>query len=542
MTRIICLILLFGLNLPGGKAQSSYFVDDLSGNDMNPGNSIQNAWKSIDRLNSAIFQPGDSVLFCRGGRWKGNFCPKGSGTEGRPIVVTAYGNGPLPELDAAGVIAKGAKISATIRLFNQEYWEFSNLKIKNFRPFEKPVRLNSETKNAWTNSTKIGIFIEGRDAGTLHHIHFTGLEICDVNGAMETKDNGGIYMDITWSDDPAQRKITSFEDVILQNSYIHDVDRTGFSNMSVWWNRSLNSKWGEKLTNGKIHNWFPSKGIIIRNNRFERTGANALIVRVAEYPVIEFNLFTRCASKGSGNASFPFNCDNALFQHNEACYTVYNTEADSWDGKKDADAGGFDSDWNCKNTIIQYNYSHDNGFGGVLICCDGGSKNNFNDGTVLRYNVFENNGDHMIRTSGPATNSKIYNNLFYSGPEQDSVMVIYHKSWNGFSDSTLYKNNIFVARGKGCFFNTGQSTKNFFHANLFDGILSNKPLDPEAIDANPLFVGENGQLSANPVLRYLLQRGSPAIHSGLPVRQNGLRDYLGNETGSKPSRGPFEFR
>ena len=542
MTRLICLILFWVLYLSGGKAQTTFFVDDLTGNDMNQGNSNQKAWKSIDRLNQTVFHSGDSILFRRGGRWQGNFCPKGSGVAGSPIVVTAYGNGPLPELDARGDRASGEKFSSTIRLINQEYWEFEYLKIKNFKPFEKPVQVKSETKNAWTNSIKIGIFVEGRDAGTLHHIHFTGLEICDVNGAMETKDNGGIFMDITWSEDPALRKQSSFEDVILQDCYIHDVDRTGFSKMSVWWNRSLKSKWGEKLANGKIDNWVPSKEIIIRNNKFERTGANALIVRAASDPIVENNLFTHCATKGSGNASFPFNCDNALFQFNEACFTVYNTEADSWDGKKDADAGGFDSDWNCKNTIIQYNYSHDNGFGGALICCDGGSKNNFNDGTILRYNIFENNGDHVIRTSGPASNSKVYNNLFYSGADQDSVMLIYHKSWGGYSDSTLYQNNIFVAKGKGCFFNTGKSTRNFFHANLFHGSMLNKPSDPEGIDANPMFVGEDGQSGAHPWLRYLLQRGSPAVHSGLPVLQNGGRDFTGKGIGSKPNRGPFEIR
>ncbi len=523
-------------------AQKSYFVDIISGNDANKGTSVYFPWKSVERANKVKLQSGDSLLFRRGGSWVGNLLPQGSGSAGRHIVIGAYGQGPSPVIDARGIVAEGEIASYTIRLLNQEYIEIRDLKIKNFKPFEKPVQVKSEAKNAWTNSVKMGIFVEGHDAGILHHIHFTGLEICDVNGAMQTKDNGGIFMDITWDVNPELRKQTSFKDVVLQNCYIHDVDRTGFSNMSVWWNRSFTSKWGEKLANGKIHNWVPSKEIIIRNNRFERTGANALIVRAADLPVVEYNLFTHCAVKGSGNASFPFNCDNAVFQFNEACYTVYNSEADSWDGKKDADAGGFDSDWNCKNTIIQYNYSHNNGFGGVLICCDGGSKVSFNEGTILRYNIFENNGDHAIRTSGPATGSKVYNNLFYSGTDQDSVMMIYHKSWGGYSDSTLYQNNIFVARGKGCFFNTGKSTRNFFHANLYHGTINNQPPDPEGINENPLFVGEVGQLGANPRLRYLLKRGSPAIHSGLPILQNGEHDFTGKEIGSRPDRGPFEYR
>jgi hypothetical protein len=488
------------------------------------------------------FEAGDSILFRRGGTWTGNLKLQGSGKPGEPIVMAAYGTGLLPELDAKGMIAPGEKVSCTIRLFNQEFWEFKNLKIKNFKPFEKPVLIETEGKSAYSNTVKMGIFVEGRDVGTLHHIYFTGLEVCTINGAMQTKDNGGIFMDITWNEDPARRKKTNFEDVILQDCYIHDVDRTGFSNMSVWWNRSLKSVWGDTLANMKIHNWFPSERILIRNNRFERSGANALIIRAAESPVIEYNLFNQCSIKGSGNASFPFNCDNAIFQYNEACFTVYNTEADSWDGKKDADAGGFDSDWNCRNTIIQYNYSHDNGFGGVLICCDGGSKTSFNDGTVIRYNIFEKNGHHSIRTSGPTTNSKVYNNLFYSGLDQDSVMPVYHKSWGGYSDSTLYQNNIFVSKGKGNYFNLGKSTRNFFLANLFYGSMSDKPSDPEEINSNPKFTGEDGATGYNPTLKYFLQQGSPAIKSGKFIDQNGGSDFTGHKLDLKPDRGPFKYR
>ncbi|WP_372774268.1 hypothetical protein [Mangrovibacterium sp.] len=523
-------------------AQTSYYIDNQSGNDSNNGTSIYTPWKSLERVNQVKFQGGDSILFRRGGSWVGNLKLQGSGTEGKPIVMSAYGNGPLPELDARGGVASGERASCTIRLFNQEYWEFKYLKIKNFKAFEKPTPVKSEGKNVWSNAVKMGILVEARDAGTLRHIHFTGLEICDVNGDMQTKDNGGIFMEISWDEDLEQRKPTNFNDIVLQDCYIHDVDRTGFSNSSVWSNRSLKSKWGETLANGKTHNWLPSNNIVIRNNRFERTGANALIVRVAKSPVVEYNFFNRCALKGSGNASFPFNCDNALFQYNEACYTVYNSEADSWDGKKDADAGGFDSDWNCKNSVFQYNYSHHNGFGGILICCDGGSKTSFNDGTIVRYNVFEDNAEHVIRSSGTSSNTKIYNNLIYNSAEHDSVKLIFHKSWGGYSDSILYQNNIFVSRGEGCYFDLGKSTRNFFHANLFYGSIQNKPADPEAIDSNPRFIAEDGSISANSWARFLLRQGSPAIDSGLPIEQNGDLDFTGKALDSKPDRGPFEFR
>lgn len=523
-------------------AQTTYFVDNLAGNDSNQGTSVYAPLKSLERVNEIDFKPGDSLLFRRGGVWIGNFMPKGSGKEGKPIFTGDYGKGPLPELNAVGKIAPNENVSYTIKLFNQQYWEFKNLCIKNFKPFEIPQPVKNDGKSAFSNSFKMGIYIEGRDFGPLCYFHFTGLEICDINGAMQSKDNGGIFMNITWNENPELRKQTMFEDVVLQDCYIHDVDRTGFSNMTVWWNRSLTSQWGDTLANGKIHNWVPGKKMIIRNNKFERTGANALIVRATDSPLIEYNLFNTCAIKGSGNASFPFNCDNAVFQYNEACNTVYNTEVDSWDGKKDADAGGFDSDWNCKNTVIQYNYSHHNGLGGILICCDGGSKTGFNNGTILRYNVFEENQHHSIRISGPATNSKIYNNLFFSGAQSDSVILVYFKSWGGFSDSTQFLNNIFDATGVGGHFKFGKSTNNFFQRNLYFGDIQPLPDDFSALKCDPGFVNSGGTNGFNTVLKFLLQKNSPAINAGILINDNGGKDFTGKIIDSNPEIGPFEFR
>lgn len=57
---------------------------------------------------------------------------------------------------------------------------------------------------------------------------------------------------------------------------------------------------------------------------------------------------------------WPWSCDNTLVQFNEVS-----------GHKAPWDAQGFDSDWNCRGTVIQYNYSHDNYGGLVLVCNDG---------------------------------------------------------------------------------------------------------------------------------------------------------------------------
>ncbi len=536
-------LVFFGLIMTiGSHAQTTYFVDDLAGSDNNEGTSRKTAFQSIEKINRQTLNPGDSVLFRRGGEWVGNLLPGGSGTANKRIVIGAYGNGPAPVLDAKGRVSEGEKASYTVRLFNQEYIEIRDLKIKNFKPFEVPEKMESKGNLSFVNSPKIGIYIEGRDCGTLHEIHLINLEICDINGNMSTKDNGGVFTEITGNADESKRVKSNFDGLYTEGCSIHHVDRTGWSNTSVWWNRSLKSKWGDTLANGKIHNWVPSEKVVFRNNKFEYAGANALIVRVANSPLIEHCFFSHNGIKGSGNASFPFNCDNALFQYNEACYTVYNSEADSWDNKKDADAGGFDSDWNCKNSVFQYNYSHHNGFGGILICCDGGSKISFNDGTIIRYNIFEDNGNHAIRTSGNATNSKIYNNVIFSGNELDSVQLIYHKNWGGYSDSTAYANNIFYSSGQGNSIDLGQSTRNIFSANTFFGIIRNEPADLLKSKLDPMFKGEScSENNWKAFLRFMLQTGSPEINKGIIIEDCPDKDFNGNRIKGMSDRGAFEF-
>lgn len=536
-------LIILGLFLTVGTyAQTTYFVDNLSGNDVNSGTSRQSPFKTLERVYSIKLNPGDSMLFKRGSVWNGNLVINGSGSPNRKVVVGVYGSGLSPVLDAGGMIREGEKESYTIHLFNSEYIEIRDLKIKNYKPEEIPRNINERGKSSQVNSPKTGIYIEAKDCGTLHEIRLINLEICDINGDMSAKNNGGVFIDITRNIDPAKQVKTNFEGLYTEGCFIHDVDRTGWSNWSVWCDRSLNSKTGDTLLDGKVHNWFPSRKVVFRNNRFEKAGANGLIVRVADAPIIEQNLFTGNGTKGSGNASFPFNCDNALFQFNEACNTVYNTEKDSWDHKRDADAGGFDSDFRCKNTVIQYNYSHHNGFGGVLICCAGGSKTGFNDGTVVRYNVFENNGHHEIRTSGSATNSRIYNNVIFSGSELDSIKLIWHKSWSGYSDSTVYQNNIFYSVGSRSSIDLGKSKRNSFEANIFFGKISGEPNDPLKIKENPLFV--NGNISPDKLggfIRFVLQKKSPAINSGVIVEGHPKKDMLGNLVEGATDRGAFEY-
>ena len=92
------LILTVGAVLLGASSAfcATYYVDSRSGSDDNDGLTEQTAWNSLTKVNQSVNQPGDRILFARGGLWRGTLRPH-SGEQGAPIYYGAYGSGPKPK-------------------------------------------------------------------------------------------------------------------------------------------------------------------------------------------------------------------------------------------------------------------------------------------------------------------------------------------------------------------------------------------------------------------------------------------------------------
>ena len=95
------LVLLFSVR----ALSLTYYVDSQAGNDRNIGTAAEKAWKSLAKVNAATFGPGDKILFKAGSRYTGGLAPKGSGKEGRPIIMDVYGKGDRPRIDGEGILA-----------------------------------------------------------------------------------------------------------------------------------------------------------------------------------------------------------------------------------------------------------------------------------------------------------------------------------------------------------------------------------------------------------------------------------------------------
>ena len=68
---ILSLILVIGMMSSGfvfaDEVGTTYYVDDINGNDTNSGKSEGSAWKSLDKINSTEFSAGDKILLKESG-------------------------------------------------------------------------------------------------------------------------------------------------------------------------------------------------------------------------------------------------------------------------------------------------------------------------------------------------------------------------------------------------------------------------------------------------------------------------------------------
>jgi hypothetical protein len=102
-TRYLLFAFVFILAAAPLLAGTAYYVDAANGSDANNGTSPATPWKTINKVNTSVFVPGDSILFKRGGTWRETLTPPSHGASGNNITFGAYGSGDLPKLDGTGL-------------------------------------------------------------------------------------------------------------------------------------------------------------------------------------------------------------------------------------------------------------------------------------------------------------------------------------------------------------------------------------------------------------------------------------------------------
>ncbi len=90
------------LLMSSSACQATTYHLSPDGDDAATGTTSESAWKTIAKVNKQTLQPGDQILFQRGGTWiNERLLITASGTKDKPIIIGAYGKGQAPVLSGA---------------------------------------------------------------------------------------------------------------------------------------------------------------------------------------------------------------------------------------------------------------------------------------------------------------------------------------------------------------------------------------------------------------------------------------------------------
>lgn len=528
---------------------TDYYVDSLSGSDINLGTEADSAWKTLDKVNATVFQPGDRILLKAGSVWENQtLAPGGSGSIGSPIIIDQYGSGSKPAIKANG------QFNDAVTLFNQQYWEIHNLDVSNKAPVTGTF---AESLGDYR-----GIHITGQDAGSLKYFRINGVDVHDVSGEIAwisgtvpttpdpgirfktgwdgSKKTGGIVFDVSVSDPQNPQQASVFSDVVIENSSVKNTSFGGIIFKQYVGDGGgdatiKNVGWGSR-TSETDSNFTPHTDITIRNNfvtqKDTEFGCNAMYLTGIRGALVENNVVD-----GAGTSGIEaYYADNIVIQYNE----VFNTTRKAGG----ADSNGIDPDKATTNILIQYNYIHDNG-DGILIC-------QFSFGsTVIRYNVLESNTRYPIYLhSDRQAVAEVYNNTIYNDAS-NYLIYGYGSSLN--ATYNIRNNILYTTRAVQAL--TESPTITYDNNSYFftSGTLAAPAGDMRAFTSNPQMVnpgsGTSGSQSGGPSLNtlsgYQLQAGSMLINRGLPLvnsNSGAVYDFAGRQLyNGAADLGAFEY-
>lgn len=454
---------------------TDYYVDSAAGSDSNNGTSSATPWKTLTKVNAVPqYQPGDHIKFKRGGSWTGTLHVVGTGSSSARLVVEDYGTGAAPIINGAGA-------SETVNLWNKSYFTLQNLEIVN---------------DSATASARYGIRLEYNLAGVFTDVQILNNDIHNIKGLSDRANlygNAAIY--IRMSDGT---NFARLDHLLIQGNAIYD---TG--NISIY-HKSANY-YG-------AHPEYWATNLVIRENVFDQTGADHIVILGANAPLVERNAGYDAGINGHGYGWIAgmwsaVCCKDATFQYNEVARTQ-NEVLTGENAANDGDSQAFDCDLGASGlNLFQYNYTHDNK-GGVLIMM----AENLPKTVVYRYNLSvnddrqTNSGSQFPILAMEGVNAAyVYNNVFYTTLERGIRLIdrsstyfynnIFHTPWAAYPSKTTFSNN--------CYYGHTPDVN-----------------DPYKVVANPLFVGPlpttaggDGYTSANMDM-FMLQNGSPCINAG----------------------------
>ena len=474
------------------------------GDDSGPGTAAR-PWKTIAKVNRTDLGPGDRVLFEGGETFAGTITldARDGGASGKKLTVTSYGTGQatINGGNASGLVSQGC----------------SHFVLKDL------TFVGSGRK---TGNTEDGVSLaDGAD------IEVDQLEISGFRGS-------GL-------------QLRDVRDTRITHVYSHDNGAAGIT--------AGTGSEGEGTSETLYIGYCIAENNPGDPSNLTNHSGNGIVVGCVKGCLIE-----RCEAMNNGwdmprtgngpVGIWAWNADHVIIQFCEA----HHNKSPGWDG------GGFDFDGGVTNSILQYNYSHDNEGPGYFLCQYPTAptwKNN-----IVRYNISVNDGTknnvgcgiEVIANDEGMSDAEVYHNTVYN--EKGGAV--------GFAGQPVprvrFRDNIFVSGGDlirgdysrarfqgNCYWSLRGEFSVPGHQTLADwAAATGQERVGEAvvgIYADPLLVDAGFSRTVKPdgldgIPAYRLQPDSPCIGAGIPVQDNGGRDFWGTAVpeGKKPTIGAWE--
>lgn len=421
--RLALLVLTCGWAASPAPA-ATYHVDALHGDDQADGTAADRAWKTLARAQQVALQPGDQLLLAAGQKHRGQLVFADlAGTPDAPIVIGSHRS---PGQDGRAVAQiDGTGTLAPLHLRNSRHVRVEDLALTaDGGPLQGPMRC--------------GVLVEADGANESHDLTFARLHVkgvsfhppgfvrpeADVRTANGTIRYGwGIRFIVTG-------KEARMHHVTVTGCIIERVDHTGL-----------------KFT-------APAGGITdlrVENIVVSHTGGPGI-----QLSGVDRARFTRMTVDRSGSTADSRNWGRGSGLWTWGCNDIVIERSRFTNAHGPGDSAGVHIDFNCRNVVVQYNFSAHNagGFAEIL-------GNNHN--CAYRYNISVNDGHRVKGQGGAFQEGKLFwlsgyvgdrqkprgpfNSYFYNNTMYVSADIVTKFTAAASAQGVLVANNIFHVLG-----------------------------------------------------------------------------------------------
>ncbi len=567
MKKILTILLLFAIK---ANAQTIYYVSWSTGSDANNGTSMASPWKSLQKTENQLLNPGDKILFKRGDVWDFNneisyfdgFDVSGSGTSGNYIELGTYGTGEKPKFRDRQTVPGWTNSSNWVSRGGNRWAIY----ISGVKPLTVNTRYRfwidsvevacpdpaSATPTAVTSTARWAVTTDSLYVYSLTNpaTTFTYMQKSNSKKVTGFRVNGRSYIKIS-NLDVGSSATTSISIYGNSSNILIDSCIAGFDGVfspiivrnatnGAITNNEINSGYkinnqflfysaedGISLNEGTI-GWDVSYNTVINMNHsgieFDNNGSG-----VVQNNNVHHNYVT--SPDVSYSRGFAYNAGAGASNNKFYSNVIYNTQTSN-----QIAAGGLDFYYNVIDSVTKPLYRPDYDRAGAALAII-----SYNSQQIKNVNIFNNtivNSQNMAldiegRRTDSITDLKVINNILVNnatGGQETNPYQIYLLDNNPIVARLTFRNNII--------YKTGQSILIFYSPNSVNSgwpktvaqFNSTNGIDGNIITGNmnvdPVFVSQTD---------LHLQTGSPAIDAGFNVGlpYNGTAPDIGAfETGS----------